>query len=144
MPRRIAQRWRTGLGFLVAPLTVPLMLGAYGAATGAAVTAGFVMFCTAIGYAAALVLGLPLHVFVLEKRGRRGAGTYLLAGGGVGLAAYAAIAAVLSIHAIVTLAIDQVLYFLWLTRHFAAVGAVCGAASALVFWVAAVRGRDGV
>lgn len=141
MRARSGRALRVAFGFLVAPLTVVLLLLAYAAASGAPLTAGFLAFCLATGYAAALLFGLPLYLLVLEKRRLRGAGTYALAGGAIGLAAYAAIAAFLSIHAIVTLAVDQLVYFLYLTRHFAAVGVICGSASGVVFWIAAVRGR---
>lgn len=132
---------RVAFGFLVAPLTVAVLLLAYRAATGTTIAGGFIAFCVATGYAAALLLGLPLWLFVLRRGPERGAATYAVAGAGIGLAAYAVIAALLSIHAIVTLAFGDLLYFLYLTRLFAALGVICGAASALVFWGAAVRGR---
>ena len=140
MQARHRRALRVAFGLLVAPLTVGVLLLAYRAATGATVAGGFIAFCVATGYAAALLLGLPLHLFVLGRGRRRGPVTYAVAGAVIGLVAYAAIAAILSIHAIVTLALGDFGYFLYLSRHFAALGVICGAASALVFWGVAVRG----
>lgn len=131
---------RTAIGFLVAPLTVAVILPLYAKISGAVVSTGFVLFCVAAGYVAALLLGLPLYMLVLRKAPGQGAVTYAAAGAGIGLAAYAVIVAGLSIHLILALRFADFGYFVYLSRHFAIVGAICGAVSALVFRMLA--GRD--
>lgn len=139
MEARRGRKIRVAAGFLVAPFTVAAVLMAYATATGAGLSADFVVFCVATGYVAALLFGLPLHLLVLRKGRRRGAVAYAVSGAAIGLAAYGVIAAFLTIHALVTLAFADVVHFVYLTRFFALVGMSCGAASGLVFWVVAVR-----
>lgn len=135
-----AAKLRLALGFLVAPLSVAVLLPGYAHVTDATVTAGFVTFAVTVGYLAAMLLGLPLHLLLLGRGRDRGAGAYAVAGAAVGLAAYALIIAFLSIHHIVELALAEVLYVFYLSRPFALVGLACGAVSGIVFWLIAVRG----
>ncbi|GKS92851.1 hypothetical protein [Acidovorax sp. SUPP2539] len=133
---------KTGLlrllvGFLIAPAmpaalifsVQAIFIGYENAAAGA-----FVFLI--IGYASALVLGVPIHFFLQSKK-LVGLGSYLLLGAIIGIAYYV----VVFIPTYLAADSKYVLDLLRNTVGFGLMGLVGGLISSLVFWFIAVRAR---
>lgn len=88
-----------------------------------------------IGYSAALIFGLPIYVFVLEKNKWRGLSEYAVAGAAIGIGAFF-IPFIAPI--VLERSFEGLAYVFGATLPFAFVSMILGVLSASGFWLIAV------
>ena len=126
---------RLALGFAIAPLTMGIIFGSLEAASGGYLGWWYLRWSVALGYPVALVVGVPLYLFVLEPWRLRSLSIYAACGTGMGLAAYLL---PLVIPLLVHGPSEGLLSALNNTGGFALLAMMFGAISASVFWAIAI------
>jgi hypothetical protein len=130
---------RLGLGFLIAPVSVGLFFALLEVATGGYLAWWYIRMAAILGYPAALIFGLPLYFFVLERKGWRRLSAYALSGAAIGLAAFL----IPYIHGYIrTGSTKDLVYAVDYLGGFAFLGIAFGTISACVFWVIAIRSAE--
>lgn len=126
---------RVVLGFAIAPLSMGIVFAAFETASGGYLGWWYIRWSVALGYPVALVVGVPLYLFVLEPRRRRSLPVYAACGAGMGLAAYLL---PLLMPVLLEGSTKGLLYALNNTGRLAMLAMMFGAISASVFWVIAI------
>jgi hypothetical protein len=134
-------------GFLIAPLTMGIILAVSEIITDGYLAWWYFQWSVVIGYPAAFIFGIPLYVFFLEAKGLKSFFVYVACGICIGSGAY--------FLPFITIAINETIsgstsglgsalgYSLVAGAPYAIIGMIFGAISASVFWVIAIWRRPG-
>jgi len=127
---------RTIFGFVVAPLVPGMLVALLAVIDGRwPMARWYIEFGALAGYPAMIVVGIPLHIF-LVRRGSTGLSLYAASGALMGLLVYL----MAFIPALVTGQFEPILYAMKSTLAFLPISAICGAIAGTAFWLLAVMG----